>query len=87
MNDATVSTILMTIMTLVMGGLVPWAYVIERRLSRIEARLTNGLNDRIVRVEARLQKYEEELHRASYGLQHHLKEMEQRSPPPAVDGA
>ena len=72
MNDSTITTILMTIMSLVMGGLIPWAYVIERRLSRIEARLTNGLNDRICRVEQRLETYETQLHKAAFGLELHL---------------
>ena len=71
MNDATITTVLMTIMTLVMGGLVPWAYVIERRLSRIEARLTNGLNDRVARVEQRLDTYEDQLHKAAYNIELH----------------
>lgn len=53
--DIDLTTIVMTAVGFVATGAVPWAFIIERRLSRIEAKITNGLLSSMERLRGETQ--------------------------------
>ena len=46
----TALTVMMGVMSLIATGAVPWAYVMERRLARIEVIITNGMRSEIAEL-------------------------------------
>lgn len=51
-----VLTVVNVIIGIVAAGMIPWAFIIERRLSRIEANLSEGLNLRLAHTEDAIRK-------------------------------
>lgn len=45
------TTVVLSIMGLVATAAIPWAYVVERRMARMETLLDNGMKDKLIRVE------------------------------------
>ena len=61
-TQMTVQTIVMVVIGVITTGMVPWAYLIERRLARLEARLGNGFSKRIEKHSDLLHDVQNEIH-------------------------
>ena len=54
MDQMTIQTVVLAIIGIISASSIPWAFVIERRMARIESKISNGIVEVLNRQQVKL---------------------------------